>query len=313
MNTVKPNLFIVGQPKSGTTALQFFLKQHPDVFMCSPKEPMFFCKDAHQMSRAFHGKKWTRYVEFRDLNAYLNLFEAAGNRRIVGEATTCYLYSRTAASEIHEFAPNAKIIAIFREPVDCIYSLYCEYRGQTEETAPNFQAALELEALRKKGQNIPPRVRCPSWLFYSERVKYTEQLRRFLTAFSRDQVMVIVFDDFRRDNLGVYKNVLEFLNLDTVIIPHFRDMRESRVPCSQWLNNAVRNPAVKALPKWLLPPRIYDRIQLGVQRILMKREKRPPLDTALRERLMRRFKPEIEAFSGLLDRDLVGEWGYDKI
>ena len=121
----KPNLFIVGFPRSGTGFLNKHLGLHPDVFMSSPKEPNFFCSDFHNESDKFHGEK--RCFPYRTKKDYLLLFSKDTSEKIVGEASTHYIFSKVAAKKICEFNPNAKIIICLRNPVDFLYSLHESY------------------------------------------------------------------------------------------------------------------------------------------------------------------------------------------
>ena len=95
---VKPNLFIVGAPKSGTSALYRFLKQHPDIFMPKYKEPHFFSKDLQKESDIFHG--FLKHYPFRSEDQYLSLFSGAKDEKIIGDASTHALFSNVAAKEI---------------------------------------------------------------------------------------------------------------------------------------------------------------------------------------------------------------------
>ena len=116
----KPNFFIVGAPKTGTTSFYAYLDGHPDVFMSPVKEPNFFSPDVmgtHRQSR------W-KYPEETD--GYLTLYENARDEKRVGEASTSYLVSHAAPQAVHDFAPDALIIAMVRHPVDLMYSLHNE-------------------------------------------------------------------------------------------------------------------------------------------------------------------------------------------
>src|SRR5438093_1590857 len=109
-----PTFFIVGAPRCGTTALYTYLRQHPDLFLPENKEPHFFGSDLYHPG----------FV--RNLDEYLSLFLEAGNKKRAGEASVWYLYSRNAAAEIMAFCPSARIIAMLRNPVDMMYSNYCQ-------------------------------------------------------------------------------------------------------------------------------------------------------------------------------------------
>lgn len=309
----QPNLFVIGQQKSGTTALHYFLEQHPEVFMSRPKEPSFFCNDFHKLSREFHKNNAKAFYEIQDMKTYLDLFSKAKSEKILGDASTNYIYSKTSANQIYKFNPKAKIIIMLREPVSFLHSLHMQYVNETSEDIENFEKALEAEKNRKNGKKIASRIRCPSYLFYSDRVKYAEQIKRFLKVFPKSQVKIIIFDDFKKDNAKIYKETLEFLEIDPSFVPDFKGVHESKTPKSKLLNKFFRNPLLTNILKSILPLRVYDKIQLKVQAMLMRQEKRKPIYQKLREKLMKKFKPEVVKLNKLLQRDLVKEWGYDKI
>src|SRR6266566_130247 len=107
-----PDFFIVGAPKCGTTSLYRMLRQHPRIFMPDLKEPRFLASDAWAAPGSPSGP--ISYPQ--TLEEYLALFDEAREDQLVGEATTLYLWSRTAAARIAELSPAARIIAILREP-----------------------------------------------------------------------------------------------------------------------------------------------------------------------------------------------------
>ena len=108
---IKPDFFVVGAPKCGTTAICAYLGQHPEVFIPRIKEINFFGSDLTGLRSA------------RNLNEYLAFFEP-GDGKCCGEGSTWYLFSKTAASEIHRHNPSAKIIIMLRDPVEAMYSLH---------------------------------------------------------------------------------------------------------------------------------------------------------------------------------------------
>ena len=306
----RPNLFLVGQPKAGTSALHAFLGEHPDIFMSRPKEPHFFCKDFHEEGDAFHGRMAKAFHEIRTLEEYLGLFRAAGNAPVRGEGSTHYLYSQVAAEAICEFSPDAKIVIMLREPISVLHSLHAEFLNSMSEVVPEFEAALELEGERARGRSLPPKVRCPSYLLYRRRIRYAEQVERFLSRFPRDQVKVLLHEDFQRDNERFYAGLLAFLNVDPSFRPNFRRVRGSRVPRSRLLNRLARGAALRYAIKKVLTTSAYDRLQRRAQSFLMTETSRRTLPPATREALMREFLPEVVRIGKLIDRDLVTEWGY---
>lgn len=310
----KPNFFIVGKPKSGTTALYYFLRQHPQIFMPEQKEPWFFATDIIKDSDKFYDyKKYYDNPWQREEGEYIKLFKEAEKEKAVGEATTVYLYSTEAAKNIYEFNTDARIIGLLREPVDFLYSFYYYWIREGRENAKTFEQALELEDRRKKGEDIPPNIRFPSELYYSERIKYAEQVKRYLDLFGKKQTKIIIYEDYRANNEKVYKEILDFLSVDNSFEPDFSDILTSKQPRNRFLHLFIHRLPVKKWVENMVTPRIWKKIVAFSEKILLKPQPRPKIDPALRKRLMREYKPEVEKISKLLDIDLVKKWNYDKI
>ncbi len=186
------DFFIVGNPKSGTTALYEMLCQQPRIFMPSVKEPHFFAGESAAAPERVP----------RTLDDYLALFAEASPGQLLGEASPSYLRSRTAAASIAALQPQARIVAILREPASFLRSLHLQMLQMRVETVEDLGRALALEPAR------------PQALLYSERVRYVEQLRRFGDVFAPENVLVLIYDDFRADNEGTVRRVLDFLGVD---------------------------------------------------------------------------------------------------
>ncbi|HEY4809777.1 MAG TPA: sulfotransferase [Solirubrobacteraceae bacterium] len=309
-----PDFFIVGHPKSGTTALYEMLRAHPQVFMPNLKEPLFFSSD---MRLRFPTPRSGKVPQ--TLDAYLALFADGGQQQQWGEASSSYLWSHTAASAIAELQPRARVIAVLREPASFLRSLHLQLMQIHVESQGNFRKALALEPARREGKRIPRRSHRPQLLLYSEHVHYVEQLRRYEEVFPPEQLLVLIYDDFRADNEATVRKILRFLELDdsaavkvkdanpTVVVrsPRLHELSQAvalaQSPLSRALNTAVR----------ALGPHRVRRAVAFRERLLMGSP--GTTDEALMLELRRRFKPEVLALSEHLDRDLVTLWGYDRI
>jgi hypothetical protein len=192
-----PDFFIVGHQKCGTTALYKMLKGHPQIFLPDVKEPRYFLSDAPTPARSAPAATRARK---QTLDEYLSLFTAAGPGQLAGEASPQYLRSTTAASAIAELQPDARIVAILREPVAFLRSFHLQMLSNNAEDQRNFGRAIALEDQRRQGTRIPRHCEHPAVLMYSQHVRYAEQLRRFETQFSRENMLVLIYDDYRRDN-----------------------------------------------------------------------------------------------------------------
>jgi hypothetical protein len=309
-----PDFFIVGQPKSGTTALYEMLRRHPQITMPDSKEPWFFADELRVRTPPRpEGTPQT-------LAEYASLFDAPPEQR-VGEATALYLWSRTAARRIAEVQPDARIIAILREPVSLLRSLHLQFIQTYVETESDLRKALALEQPRREGRCIPRYTYWPAALRYSEHVRYVEQLRRYEDVFPREQMLVLIYDDFRGDNEGTVRRVLRFLGVDEDLPVDVLEANPTVRARSQRLSELVhavsvgRGPvslALKGAIKMVTPRAARRRALEAAKRRLVFAPPRPPDDLLVRE-LRDRFKPEVVALGEYLDRDLVSLWGYDQL
>jgi hypothetical protein len=302
-----PDFAIVGEPKSGTTALAEFLGGHPGICMSVPKETAYFATDLREESDRFHGA--AKYFEFRTEDDYAAAFAHCEPGQLRGDASTAYLHSQAAAANLHDANPAARIVVMLREPVSFLHALHTQFVNETTEDEPDFPRALDLEAERRAGRSIPPRVRCPSFLFYRERARYSAQVERFWAVFPRDQILVLVFEEFRADNEGHYQRVLEFLGADPSYAPEFREVHASSAPRSRRLNRALNTPAVKRSLFRALGSRRYDALRGRVAGATMKRADRGEIPPSIERELREELRPEVDRVSELVDRDLRSLWG----
>ena len=309
---MKPNLFIVGQPKSGTTALHQFLGQHPEIYMSSIKEPHFFCSDFHLESDRAYGKK--RFYDFRSESAYLQLFSKARNVKVAGESSTNYLYSHVAAEKIYNFNPDAKIIIILREPAKFLYSLHSHYVKFTEENEPDFLTALSLESDRREEKVLSPRVTSPSYLYYSQRVQYHQQVKRYFDRFKPEQIKVIIFEEFKSANERIFREVLEFLQVNPDFTPEYGAVNVNKEVKFKSVNNLINSPLIKSITKNLLSQEFNEFVRDNiVERFLWHQAPKASIPESIKMQLMEQYRPEVIKISELLDRDLISEWGYDNL
>jgi Sulfotransferase domain len=314
-----PDFFVVGHAKCGTTALYDMLGRHPQIFMSAVKEPRFFSTD---LRSRFEAGKATPKPQ-HTLEGYLSLFTGASAEQRVGEASPQYIRSHDAPDAIAQIKPDARIIAILREPASFLRSFHLQMVSSNVESERDFRKAVELEPARRAGKRIPRRSHHPDALLYSEHVRYAEQLRRFHTAFPAENVLVLIYDDYRRDNEGTLRKVLRFLDVDEAVAIDTLDtkpVQAIRSPALHRLANAARvartNPtaasplgrAVNALTSKLLGSDAFK----ARWRSVAYRAPRVTDESFMLE-LRRRCQAEVTALSEYLDRDLVAEWGYDRL
>src|SRR6185437_748377 len=170
-----PDFFVVGHSKSGTTALYEMLRNHPQIFMPEMKEPIFF---APELPRQAH-----RYRAPETLEESLALFAAAAPGQLVGEGSASYLRSPQAAERIAAARPDARIVAILREPASFLRSFHLQVVQAHSEDQRDLARALSLEGERRRGRHLPRRSLWPQELLYRDHVRYVEKLRRYHERF----------------------------------------------------------------------------------------------------------------------------------
>lgn len=297
----KPNFFIVGAPKCGTTALSQYLGAHPQIFMPQIKELHYFGSDLEFRAPLV--------IKRRDRDVYLSYFAGWKGELRVGEASVYYLPSKMAAQEIHAFAPAARIIIMLRNPVDMMYSMYYQMLSTGEEILPSFEQALEAEKHRKLGRDIPPNTNWVGGLYYRELAHYTEQVKRYFDVFGRERVHIIIFDDFKSDTARVYAETLAFLGVDTGFQPEFPVVNSSKTVRNPVLRDFLTFPpnwyqALLAVGKKTVPASLRGWANKKIKSFNTIPIKRPPMNPDTRQMLVAEFRDEVAALSALLERDL---------
>lgn len=287
----KPDFFLVGAPRCGTSAMNAYLKEHPEIFMAE-KESHFFATDLEA----------PHFI--RDREAYLSLFTRANSEERVGESSVLYLYSQNAAFEIKKFCPEASIIIMLRNPVDMIYSLYHHHIYHGTEDILDFGTALEAEAERKRGDRIPDNARLVETLFYRDMARYARQVKRYLDTFGREHVLVIIYEEFKEKTADTYRNTLRFLGVNQSFQPDFRVVNPNKDVRFRTLDKLLKSRFTKSLLN-RLPWSLHSPLERALRRFNTRVASRPPMESTLRRRLQEEFTPEVEELSELLKRDLM--------
>jgi len=229
-----PNLFIVGAPKSGTTFLYYYLKQHPDIYFPNFKEPHFFGSDLIRRNGAYN----------LSLDEYQDLFKT--DKKIIGEASTFYIFSKDAPEEIYNFNPKAKIIIMLRDLVDLVHSLHSQFVFSGDEVIEDFSHALALENKRLSGQNIPKQTTVVNKLFYTSNILLLpSRIRSFIHYFGRQNIKFIDLNDIKKNPKKVYFETLEFLNIDSNLnIPDFKIINKNKTYKSKTVRDFIKKYSI---------------------------------------------------------------------
>ncbi len=213
------------------------LQSHPQIHM-PRKEPSYFVPEI----ASAHPKSYARRFP-NGIDSYASLFDGARAEQRIGEASPSYLWSESAASCIAEARPEARIIAILREPASFLRSLHLQFLQSNVENERDLRKAIALEQPQegREGVSAPLTSRWPQALLYSEHVRYVAQLRRYHAVFGPDQVLVLIYEDFRADNEGTVRQVLRFLDIDELTPIQLVDANPTVAMRSQRLHDVIRS------------------------------------------------------------------------
>lgn len=298
----RPDFFLVGAPKCGTSLMDTFLGRHPDLFM-PIKELHYFGADLHFNTPP------------RGLDNYLSFYKDAPPGKRAGESSTWPLYSRTAAAEIKAFCPDAQILIMLRNPVSMLHSLHSHLLFTGNEDIADFGEALAAEADRRQGRRIPKNSFPTGALLYRDVARFSEQVERYFDVFGRDRVKVILADDFRADNRAVYLDTLRFLGartdfpeLDDVLVQDAWTRNENKMPRSRMILRFLKRPTNQAVLRGVIPSPVpgWRFVLRGLRRANIRYGERAPMAPEVRAMLIEEFRPEVKRLGALLGRDLSG-------
>ncbi|MGZ8755797.1 MAG: sulfotransferase family protein [Acidimicrobiia bacterium] len=277
-----PTFLIIGAPKAGTTSLYHYVGQHPDVFTSAVKEPGFF---------------WTHRTEAKidTLEDYQKLFRGSESFRAVGEGSPTYLSDENAPALIKELIPNAKLLAILRDPYKRAFSdfVFLRLRGQEPETA--FLEAVEADFARPAERRIN----------YVGQGLYHRNLSRYLSFFDKSQLKIVLLEDLEANPDAVLADVFRFLEVDpSVKVDTSVRLTQSGVPrfrMIHWLLSD-RNP----VKRWLTPV-FPTGVQKALRQVRSANLEKQSMSPAERQALAVHFEADLDQLEQLLDRDL-GHW-----
>lgn len=277
-----PNFIVGGALKSGTTSLNYYLKQHPQVFMSPFKEPRYFAFDP---DNPVHVAGTGLHFPIRTLSEYEALFANAGDARAVGEVSPHYIISHLAPARIAGTIPDARLIFSLRQPVDRAYSLYWHNVRLGNEDRP-VEAALTTDSVAVTSG------------------RYYEQLARWYDCFDPAQLHIILFDDLKVDSMAEFVRLCRFLHIDDSFEPDMTVRNVGGTVKNRRLGRlfeALKANSIKQAVAPMLPESVRSTLA-GVRS--RNFEAPPPMPAELADRLAAYYLSDIERLETLLGRDL---------
>jgi hypothetical protein len=285
-----PNFIVIGAAKAGTTALYWYLADHPAVFMSPVKETNYFAFGLDADGRLLYGNPELHHFPVKSLDEYKQLFAGAGNAVAIGEASPIYLECPQAADRIRKLLPETRIICGLRHPVDRAYSdyqMYLRARGQRLDPTRDLTAGA---VWARPGSH---------WMQIG---RYHEQLARYFTAFPRARIHVFLFDDLKQDALGTVQDVYRFLDIDPAFVPDLETPHNvGGMPANMLLERLFSNSGIRTVVRPLVLRRTVD----WVRRLRTRNMRQaPPIPAELKLELTRQFRADITKTSELIGRSL---------
>jgi hypothetical protein len=294
-----PNFLIIGTAKAGTTSLHSYLNQHPEIYMSRNKEPRFFAFEDENLDpeNPIHKKTIT------NLKAYQSLFDNVKGEKAIGETSPAYLVEKKASARIKHYIPEAKIIAILRNPADRAYSHFLHLIKHNYEPCHDFALALKNKDELRIGQWRPRH----DYILFGF---YYKNLKRYFDIFERNQIKIFLFEDLQSDSTAMLQKIFRFLKVDDTFTPDVSLHHSvSGIPKSKTLHNWIYgyNPL-----KSLIKPFIRHFISKDVQKRLeywlkIQNLKKPHFPINVRNLLIDIFREDILNLQKLIQLDL-SEW-----
>jgi hypothetical protein len=295
-----PTYVVLGAAKAGTTALHHYLGQHPDVYASPRKETNFFCywQDRSDYYEPFPQSGLERITTSEQ---YLSLFAGASGQRALGEASPWYLFHPEAPHRLHSFLPDARLLVILRDPVERAYANFGHNVRDGKEPYPidDFEGALDDERTRlDAGWH-------PLVFAYRDMGFYAAQLKRYLAHFPREQVEILLFDDFTRDPQQVVSRAFSFVGVDPDIsINTSLRLNVTGLPRRRWIHDMIRaNSSLKRLVGAVIPAAQRRRLKAGL--LQSNLAPLPPLPPTTAARLREVYREDTLQLQELLDRNLT--------
>ena len=293
-----PNFLLIGAQKAGTTALNYYLKEHPQIYMSPIKEPGFFDFENQKPNFVGPGDRELYDHVPTDIESYRQLFQGVSDEIAIGEATTWYLYSSKAPERIKHYIPDVKLIIILRNPVDRAYSAFLHTIRDKREPITDFAQALKEEETRINH----------NWeyiWYYKQMGFYYGQLKRYFHLFDRSQIKVYLYEDLKDNPIALMQDICQFLNIDQTLISGSPPRRNvSGFAKNKLLDRFLEKQNaqwIKTPFKLFLSSKMRENIVINLKN---KNRTKPQISPAVKIELTKIYRKDVLKLQELIERDL---------
>ena len=288
----KPNFLIIGTQKAGTTSLYQYLKQHPQIYMSSVKEPMFFIVEGWRDGTKIIKNSVSSY------DNYWSLFDGWSGEKAIGEASIMYLSCPWVAQRIQKQLPGTKLIIILRNPIERAFSHYMMHVQLGQRLYSNIESDIWTKEERIFNNQV--------WEFgYIPIGQYYNQLERYFNLFPKNQIRVYLYEELQNIQ-DLLRDIFNFLEVDNKFIPDtsLKSNAAPLVPRNQLIHNLLESSNILTSKfNFLFTKKLTQRLITKIQK---KNLTKPSLAPKLRKQLVQAYREEILKIQNLLGRDLSG-------
>ncbi len=279
-----PNFFIIGAPRAGTTSLYQYLKEIPGIYLSPIKEPNYFS------GKTIPDKK--PYRPIRDSESYLDLFGQTKDEKIVGEASTNYLYDPEAINLIHEKIPNARILISLRDPVERAWSHYMLLKNSGWKHYP-FSEQIKRE-LKNEINFKKPHIRLKAGL-------YSEDVKKYLDLFGKKQVKIIIFEEWIKNIKNTIEDILQFLDLNQPLNDiKYQIYDPDVIPRGQISKILIRSNTLKKISSNIT----NNSLKSFSKKLLIKNQTEQKMSQEDKETLKKYYREDVDKLQLLLKHNL---------
>lgn len=303
MHASIPDFLIIGAGKAGTTSLNNYLKQHPQIFIPARKEPNFYGYESNSASDfeddADEVRQYTRSIT--KLKPYLEMFADAQDNQIKGETSNTYMYHEEAPLRIRYYNPEMKLIAILRQPSERLWSRYLHLARENKLPTPNFSDCLDRSTI---------------WWRRNDLIKegfYYKNLSPFYNLFPNENIRIYLYEDLNRNGEEVLRDIFDFLEVDNSFMPDL-DIRfnQSGFIINKKLDRIIGPKGIiQNSVKSLLGPQVYSglksnpTLQKFINRLRKRNLARPRLDPEVKRLLTHEvYAADLKQLQELIKKDL---------
>lgn len=282
-----PNFFIVGASKAGTTSLYEYLKKIPEIYMSTVKEPSYFCTTSYPENL---------FLEvIRDKKKYLNLFSKVKDEMGIGEASALYLIDPQAPELIYKKLPHARIIIILRDPIERAYSHYLHAIRVGSEKLP-FSDAIK-NAYDEKIKGVESTKGLLLEIGY-----YSKPVKKYLDIFGKNQVKIIIFEEFIQNSDKIIKEILNFLGIEySSPIITTKVYNPYGAPKNKFSQKLLASNIIKKIATKLFS---HDFVKSTAEQFLIKNIPKPRMLEKDRLFLKELYKNDVKKLEKILNRSL---------